>query len=243
MGDEIGRENDISLHQKRYFTDNQMLMADQALYSKIGFDDPLQINFHWQSQPVSASLKFCHSATSNVLCPIIPRTNDTAMMLPKWLSVLCISYRSVSLASRSGTEATNEQTRDDSSVDGCMYGMAQTRGDAYSGLFLNPALLVSLALNYDRTGSCRLDDPPMDASGKAGSPTLVQQNGPRVGSTRAVKREDDESSSLDLRPTPAPTGSSSPGTTIHIASEHDFALLLPGRLRGTHEQRLPSLSR
>jgi len=40
------------------------------------------------------------------------------------------------------------------------------------------------------------------------------------------KRQDAE---LDTRPTPEPTGSPSDSTTVHITSESDFSLLLPGR--------------
>ncbi|EIW78119.1 hypothetical protein CONPUDRAFT_138551 [Coniophora puteana RWD-64-598 SS2] len=36
------------------------------------------------------------------------------------------------------------------------------------------------------------------------------------------------SADLNTAPTPAPTGQSSPSTTVHIGSEGDFALLLPG---------------
>ncbi|OBZ65617.1 hypothetical protein A0H81_14428 [Grifola frondosa] len=36
----------------------------------------------------------------------------------------------------------------------------------------------------------------------------------------------------NLSPTPAPTGDSSPSTTVHITDEHDFTLLLPNRPGG-----------
>ncbi|KIP05941.1 hypothetical protein PHLGIDRAFT_481669 [Phlebiopsis gigantea 11061_1 CR5-6] len=93
----------------------------------------------------------------------------------------------------------------------------------------NPSLLVSLAVFYNNTGLCQIEDSSADASGGTRSSILAQEGGRPADSTRTSKRDEDSDSSLDLRPTPAPTGNPQAGTTVHIASEHDFALLLPGR--------------
>ena len=51
--------------------------------------------------------------------------------------------------------------------------------------------------------------------------------------TRNVRRQTGEKkTSLDLRPTPQPTGNPTHATTVHITSNNDFALLLPGTARG-----------
>lgn len=160
-------------------------------------------------------------------------------MVLRLLIILCIFCRPplVSLASQ---DTTQEVASDDPGVDHCLNELAQTYGDAYDWSSVSPPLLISLALNYNRTGSCRLDDLSPDEYGNAGSLASVQQklpNEPHAGSTRTVKREDNDAISQDLKPTPAPTGSSSPGTTVHIANEHDFALLLPGRQGGMYEAK------
>ncbi|KAI0779218.1 hypothetical protein BC629DRAFT_1290008 [Irpex lacteus] len=46
--------------------------------------------------------------------------------------------------------------------------------------------------------------------------------------TRTVRRQEEDRASLDLRPTPQPTGDPSDATTVYIASAADFAILLPG---------------
>ena len=57
------------------------------------------------------------------------------------------------------------------------------------------------------------------------NPTFVKKN---------AKRDDSSSTSLNMAPTPAPTGPNSANTTVHISSETDFALLLPSQQGGTH---------
>ena len=61
---------------------------------------------------------------------------------------------------------------------------------------------------------------------------LVQDDSRELEGTKTLQKRDD---ALDTRPTPAPTGDSSPGTTVHITNEHDFALLLPSVQGGTSD--------
>lgn len=64
-----------------------------------------------------------------------------------------------------------------------------------------------------------------DLSGKSLNGTLA----------RNVRRQPAENgTSLDLRPTPQPTGNPTHATTVHITSNTDFALLLPGTARGMY---------
>lgn len=44
----------------------------------------------------------------------------------------------------------------------------------------------------------------------------------------------DNAGELDTRPTPDPTGAPSDTTTVHITSQADFSLLLPGRQGGEY---------
>lgn len=116
-----------------------------------------------------------------------------------------------------------------------MNELSQSRSESNDWLPVNPSLLVSLALNLNRTGSCRLDELVTGASDDD-PPVLVQQDGADFASgTKTFPRRGDSATATDVRPTPAPTGDPSAGTTVHIVDEHDFALLLPSRAQGVHD--------
>lgn len=70
--------------------------------------------------------------------------------------------------------------------------------------------------------------PPEQSHSEQAKPTSKHKS---KKSKEAKKREGD-SQSLNTAPTPAPTGPNTSGTTVHILSETDFALLLPSRQGG-----------
>lgn len=103
--------------------------------------------------------------------------------------------------------------------------LLQANGNMLDWMPANPSLLVSLALTLNRTGLCNFDDLLAETTGDESGPTLL-----RVQGTKTLpRRQDEPNMPTDLRPTPAPTGTPSPDTTVHISDEHDFALLLPDR--------------
>jgi hypothetical protein len=67
---------------------------------------------------------------------------------------------------------------------------------------------------------------------------LAPRNLPPIANSKPIyanfKRNPSPSAddALDSSPTPAPTGSDSPLTTVHITDESDFALLLPKKPHG-----------
>ncbi|GJE85408.1 hypothetical protein PsYK624_014870 [Phanerochaete sordida] len=124
-----------------------------------------------------------------------------------------------------GVDEEREEVVDTTDLSMCMNKLLQADDDMFDWVSTNPSLLVSLALNLNRTGSCGFDDLLSGATGDAsGSPLRVQDG------TRTIQRRQDESNApTDLRPTPAPTGPASLDTTVHITDEHNFALLLPSR--------------
>ena len=137
----------------------------------------------------------------------------------------------LSVACRTAQVEHEEDLEDSSGLEMCMTELSETFGDIYEWVSMNPSLLVSLALSFNRTGSCSFDDLLPDTSGnQPGSPLRVQQ-----GTRTYQRRQEGASTPTDLRPTPAPTGASSVDTTVHIADEHNFSLLLPGRQGGTHD--------
>ena len=98
----------------------------------------------------------------------------------------------------------------------------------FSDVLSLPLSLLSPLLGYNNScwathlietfwdGSPQVSSVPEDANEH--EPTAVHQR---------VKRAPSNTTPSNLAPTPQPTVASSPLTTIHIASEQDFALILP----------------
>ena len=129
-----------------------------------------------------------------------------------------------SVACYAAAESNYGSTEDDGSLERCMNQLADASGDLFDWASVNPSLLVSLALDLNRTGSCR-----WEAFIDEDTQVLLQETSRKLEATKTGKRRHD---TLDTRPTPAPTGGSSPGTTVHITNERDFALLLPSQKGG-----------
>lgn len=96
--------------------------------------------------------------------------------------------------------------------------------EVYDWSSADPSKLAALVFQNNLTGACLGKQLPLHGSA-GGPPSLVQRDrSPRGDATQTI--------SLDTRPTPAPTGDPSPGTTVHIKDKRDFALLMPGRQGG-----------
>lgn len=133
---------------------------------------------------------------------------------------------------------------DDGDLGTCFDDLSANYGDIDDWAFLNPSMMVSLALAFNRTGSCRLDsflhalsDNQVPTSTTPEKPDGLDFSGDQNDMYRMQKRDD----YLDTRPTPAPTGDPSSGTTVHITDEDDFALLLPVLHGGMHDASNPQL--
>ena len=71
-------------------------------------------------------------------------------------------------------------------------------------------------------------------SGVSASRSVSRIGGWSVKFPQQHRRQDPTpTTSLDMRPTPDPTGAPSDETTIHITNASDFSLLLPSRQGGT----------
>lgn len=96
--------------------------------------------------------------------------------------------------------------------------------DVYDWSSADPSKLAALVFQNNLTGACLGKQLSLHGSA-GGPPSLVQRDrNPQGDATQTI--------SLDTRPTPAPTGDPSPGTTVHIKDKRDFALLMPGRQGG-----------
>ena len=91
----------------------------------------------------------------------------------------------------------------------------------YSGV---PSALSALVSVAGLNESCSRLNLPVWAGNNVDEPLLVNQ---------LAKRAPSSTSRANLAPTPAPSGASSPITTVHITSEQDFALLLPSQQGGS----------
>ena len=98
----------------------------------------------------------------------------------------------------------------------------------YSGIPSPLSILRPVAGSND---SCSRLHLPVWSGVEEDSPVLLHQ---------AIKRDpsDEDPSSTtpsNLLPTPAPSGQSTPTTTVHITSDQDFALLLPSKHGGSRD--------
>ena len=151
------------------------------------------------------------------------------MLLFQLLCLIVLAASVASVVQQSATGNTeSEERREDDNLGLCLEELSEAHGNYYDWISFNPSILVSLALNFNRTGSCRLDA-LLAESLYRDSATVTKWDFSGMKTTKTLDKKDD---TLNLKPTPAPTGTSSPGTTVHITDEHDFALLLPSRRGG-----------
>ncbi|KII88076.1 hypothetical protein PLICRDRAFT_111777 [Plicaturopsis crispa FD-325 SS-3] len=76
-----------------------------------------------------------------------------------------------------------------------------------------------------QSGSIEVEPPTRTLAQNLARPTAAQRNAP----AKMNRRQDAPSGTTppNMSPTPAPTGSSSPDTTVYITDEKNFALMLP----------------
>lgn len=108
---------------------------------------------------------------------------------------------------------------------------------------LEPAVLSTttrkaMTTSVEGSPSRTLSSSPVQSHPEQGRPSSQRKTG-RSNNEKDAEKRGDGSSNLNMAPTPAPTGLNSASTTVHITSETDFALLLPGLQGG---KNVPLLS-